>query len=166
MSVITLEPESLSADQFAPFGDVIELSDDFQIINRGTTHKCADLARIDVDAENGKPCVSLYRAKPYDMPITVSMLERHPLSSQLFMPIGGASFLVIVAPPGGRIETSTVRVFLTNGRQGVNYRPGTWHHPVIALVEETEFFVVDRVGAGKNCDVFSFDQQITVIDVI
>ena len=93
------------------------------------------------------------------------MLERHPLSSQLFMPLDDASFLVVVAAKGADvIAPSAVRAFLTNGRQGVNYHAGTWHHPVIALDRGTDFLVVDRAGSGRNCDEFRFDEgaRITV----
>ena len=83
---------------------------------------------------------------PYELPLAIAMLERHPLSSQLFMPLSAAPFLVVVAPPGEHVDRANVRAFVTNGAQGVNYRRGTWHHPVIALENPSEFLVVDRVG--------------------
>jgi ureidoglycolate lyase len=44
-----------------------------------------------------------------------------------------------------------VRAFITNGRQGINYQRGTWHHPLIALGAQSEFLIVDRAGQA-NCD--------------
>ncbi len=41
----------------------------------------------------------------------------------------------------------------TNGRQGVNYRRGVWHHSLIALNAPARFIVIDRGGPGDNCDV-------------
>jgi ureidoglycolate lyase len=49
-----------------------------------------------------------------------------------------------------------LRAFVTDGRQGVNYARGVWHHPVIALGRETDFVVVDRGGPGDNLVEVSF----------
>jgi ureidoglycolate lyase len=84
------------------------------------------------------------------------MLERHPLGSQLFMPLSADPFVVVVAPPAAVPDREAVRAFLTNGRQGVNYRRGAWHHPLIALAAGREFLVIDRGGPGENCDEFHF----------
>jgi ureidoglycolate lyase len=138
---------------------VIEAGNAFDVINSGTTQQYRKLTEIDVSSGGGKAQVSLYRVVPYTLPHTIDMLERHPLSSQLFMPLNAAPFLVVVAPPGERIDRGSVRAFVTNGAQGVNYRRGTWHHPVIALANPSEFLVVDRAGPGANCDEFFFDRE-------
>ncbi|HEU0224695.1 MAG TPA: ureidoglycolate lyase, partial [Steroidobacteraceae bacterium] len=106
-------------------------------------------------ADGGTARVSLYRAEPRRWPLAIAMLERHPLGSQLVMPLSGEPFLVVVAPPGEVPDRQAVRAFLTNGRQGVNYRRGTWHHPLIALAAG-DFLVLDRAGPGPNCDEFHF----------
>jgi ureidoglycolate lyase len=155
-AVRTLVPQALTAEAFAPFGDVVSADGDFELINDGTTRQFADLAAIDVAAEHGPPRISIYRATPYPLPLTIRMLERHPLSSQLFMPLAGQPFLVVVAKAGEDPDAAAVRAFATNGRQGVNYRRGTWHHPLIAIGDAGEFLVIDRAGEGRNCDEFSF----------
>ena len=147
-----LVPQPLTAEAFAPFGDVVEARNRAERINRGTTEYFPDLARIEVEPAGGRPRVSVYRVTPYRLPMSIGMLERHPLGSQLFMPLRGAQFLVVVAPPGDDIDTETVAAFVTDGAQGVNYRRGTWHHPVIALRAASEFLVIDREGPGANCD--------------
>jgi ureidoglycolate lyase len=154
--MITLRPEPLTATAFRPFGDVIEAGDAYELINSGTTKKFADLARIDVAADGGRPCISIYRATPYELPVEIKMLERHPLGSQLFMPLHADPFLVVVAPAGDTIDPSSVRAFVTNGGQGINYRRGTWHHPLIALQDASEFLVIDRLGIGPDCDELRF----------
>lgn len=163
MSARLLVPQPLTAAAFEPFGDVIESAEEFAVINRGTTHQFADLAKIDVTAAEGKPRVSIYCVVPYDLPLPLLMLERHPLGSQLFMPLHGERFLVVVAPRGDRIDPGAVRAFVTSGRQGVNYRPGTWHHPVIALGDLSEFLVLDRAGSGANCDESLLDPDALLL---
>jgi ureidoglycolate lyase len=152
----TLVPQPLTVEAFAPFGDVIEAGSSAETINRGTTQYFPDLARVDVTPESGRPRVSLYRVTPYRLPMSIAMLERHPLGSQMFMPLRGARFVVVVAPRGDRIDPANVSAFVTNGSQGVNYHPGTWHHPVIALSAGSEFLVIDREGPGANCDEHPF----------
>ncbi len=83
------------------------------------------------------------------------MLERHPLSSQAFVPLSAARFLLVVAAPGESVLPGGIRAFVSDGRQGVNYRRGVWHHPVLALDAETDFLVIDRGGEGTNCDEVS-----------
>lgn len=151
-----LVAESLTAGAFAAFGDVVEARGDSGLINSGTTRQFGDLAGIDVVAEGGCPCVSIYRATPYPLPLPIHMLERHPLGSQLFMPLSGERFLVVVAPAATAPERAAVCAFVTNGRQGVNFRRGIWHHPLIALGGAGEFLVIDRAGPGSNCDEFRF----------
>lgn len=163
-SAISLRPEPLAAVGFVAFGDVIESGDAFQLINRGTTRQFEDLAHLDVAADGGRPQVSIYRALPYELPLTVRMLERHPLSSQLFMPLHGEPFLIVVAPAGDQLDPASIRAFVSNGSQGVNYRRGTWHHPVIALRDPSEFLVVDRAGPGSNCDEFFFQAERIVLE--
>ena len=78
----------------------------------------------------------------------------HPLGSQAFMPLHEERFIVVVAPPGDTIAPQDVRAFVTDGRQGVNYRAGTWHAIQSVLEREGEFLVVDRGGDGNNCDEY------------
>jgi ureidoglycolate lyase len=67
------------------------------------------------------------------------------------MPLHSEVFLIVVAPRGNTFDSSSVRAFITNGRQGINYHRGTWHHPLIALSVQSEFLIIDRAG-GANCD--------------
>ena len=159
---IELIPEPLTAEAFRPFGDVIEATDAYELINSGTTQKFADLATIDVSTDGGRPCISIYRATPYKLPLTIKMLERHPLGTQLFMPLQSDPFLIVVAPPGDKVDHTSVRAFITNGRQGVNYHRGTWHHPLIAFGAPGEFMIVDRAGQA-NCDELLLEVQALFI---
>ena len=146
-----LTPEPLTADAFAPFGDVIEASDRAEVmpINYGWTTRFNDLA--DVEVGDGRAIISVFRSKPLE-PLVLKIFERHPLGSQAFMPIQGRPYLVAVAPPG-EFDPARVRVFRAAAHQGVNYAKGTWHHFLLALEAESDFLVVDRDGGpGENLD--------------
>lgn len=148
----TLAIEPLTRDAFAPFGDVIETDGARKIpINLGTTMRFHDLAKIDVADAGGRPLVNLFRGQPRTLPFEVTMLERHPLGSQAFVPLDDKPYLVVVAP-AGELDVSKIRAFVTSGWQGVNYAKGVWHHPLIALRDVSDFIVVDRGGDGHNLD--------------
>lgn len=158
-----LAAEPLTAAAFAPFGDVIDGSGHAPIlINGGMTERFHDLARVDVAAGGGQPLISLFHARPYALPLRVLALERHPLGSQAFVPLDGQAFLVIVAPAGAAPAAGAVRAFLTNGRQGVNYHRGVWHHSLVVFGQPSRFVVVDRGGPGANCDVFTLATALEI----
>jgi ureidoglycolate lyase len=148
MKKLAIAPLTRAA--FKPFGDVIELDGAKQIpINLGTTIRYHDLANIDVEDEGGRPLVNLFRGQPRALPFEVTMLERHPLGSQAFIPLNDKPYLVVVAPAGD-LDEKEIRAFVTRGWQGVNYAKGVWHHPLIALDQVSDFIVVDRGGEGHN----------------
>ena len=143
---LTIEP--LTPEAFAPFGEVIHAEAARKVfpINQGTTTRFHALAKVELDG--GAAAISLARAQPQALPLAIRMLERHPLGSQAFVPLGGVRWLVVVATP----PQDTPRVFLADRGQGVQYRRGCWHHPLIALDAGGDFLIVDRVGAGENCE--------------
>ena len=149
-----LDVQPLSQAAFSTFGEVIESEGHAALpINAGMTDRYDDLAGVDVAQHAGRPLISLFHALPYTLPLQITELERHPLGSQAFIPLDGQSFVVIVAPAGDAPQADAVRAFVTNGRQGVNYRRGVWHHSLIVLGQPSRFAVVDRGGPGPNCDV-------------
>ena len=85
---LTLEP--LSREAFAPFGDVIEISDDNTVIpiNYGLTERHHDLANVDV-GDDGKVIISLFRTQAATLPFRVEVMERHPQGSQAFIALSG-----------------------------------------------------------------------------
>jgi ureidoglycolate lyase len=161
---MNLRPAPLTATAFAPYGDVVETAGrDHYPINAGMAERYSDLANIDVGAEGGRPLVSLCQAKPVRLPVPLRLMERHPLSSQAFIPLSRAPFLIVVAPAGPSPRSDDIRAFISNGRQGINYRAGTWHHPLLALDEATDFLIVDRGGPGTNCDEVPIEERGIVI---
>jgi len=159
----TLRARPLTAEAFRAFGEVIEPDNcaEIRLINNGTTTRFHDIAPVDVAAGGGHALISIFRGKPFALPLRIAMLERHPLGSQAFMPLEGRPYLVVVAPDeGGRPGTPVA--FLASGAQGVSYHRGTWHHPLVALGERSDFLVVDRGGSGDNLVEFMFEQEIEI----
>ncbi|MGA8706472.1 MAG: ureidoglycolate lyase [Steroidobacteraceae bacterium] len=158
MKRIELHPEPLSGSAFAPFGDVIDIAGRAaRWINDGTCERFDDLAQVDVSADGGRPLISIFRAAPRSLPFEIRSLERHPLSSQAFYPLQPQPFLIVVAQEGSGEMAARVRAFVSNGRQGVNFRRNTWHHELLAMHQSSLFLVVDRGGPGENCESIAVD---------
>ncbi len=162
MSNIAVEVKPLTAEAFEHYGDVIHTDGGYLEINQGTCKRFHDLASIDIAENDGRPLLNIFRATPGPSPIEVKLLERHPLSSQAFFPLNDKPYLVLVAAAAEKVEVTALRAFLANGKQGVNYRRGVWHHPLLAIDKETDFIVVDRGGDGENCDEFFFPEDINI----
>ena len=145
----------LNRADFAPFGEVIEVPAQVAgvAMNAGSAERFANLAQIDCADQGGRAVVSWVRAQPNPLPITLRLLERHPLGTQAFIPLGRTPFLVIVASA----PDDQPHAFYARGDQGISYHRGTWHHPLIALERGGDFLVVDRGGDGHNCDEVALD---------
>ncbi|HYE28478.1 MAG TPA: ureidoglycolate lyase [Allosphingosinicella sp.] len=146
-----LTPEPLTAEAFAPFGSVIEASDEAVKldINQGHAIRYDHLAEVDAADGGGVPVISLFRARPL-AELVLRSFERHPLGSQTFVPLSGRPYLVAVAP-AGPFDPTRIRLFRAEPHQGVHYRKGVWHHFLLVLAE-SDFLVIDRAGPGDNCE--------------
>ena len=150
---LRLPVAELTAAAFAPFGQVIECAGRSSLpVNAASSQRFNDLAQLEADAD-GRLALSIFRAKARAFPFTLDTLECHPFGSQAFVPLHGQAFLVVVAsarPDPQRIEASALQVFVSQHGQGVNFRRGVWHHPLLALTDG-DFLVADRLGPGNNC---------------
>lgn len=158
---ITTEP--LTAEAFAPFGEVLEAEGaPDRIINAGMCGRFHDRATLDFGAgTGGRPGISIFKAIPRTLPYSFDLLERHPEGSQAFVPMTADPFLVIVAPDmGGR--PGQPRAFVTSGAQAINFRRGTWHGVLTPLAEPGLFAVIDRIGTTANLEEVILDTPVTV----
>jgi ureidoglycolate lyase len=153
--------EALTAQAFAPFGDVLDCSGPpDRMINAGLCGRYHDRAQLDF--ADGRAGISLFDAVPRALPYAFDLVERHPLGSQAFLPLTGARFLVIVAPDQGGTPGQP-RAFLTTPHQGINLHRGCWHGVLTPLTAPGLFAVVDRIGTGANLQEYRYAQPFTVV---
>ena len=154
-----ITPLPLTPEVFAKYGDVLHVdnAEEVRTINEGHTKRYHRIASPELTASDGKPSINIFRSEPQNLPFTVKLMERHPLSSQAFYPLGPNPYLVVVAPAGD-LDPSSIEVFLAQPDQGVNYHAGTWHHYSLALGSTSDFLVVDRDADDENCDEVMLDE--------
>lgn len=184
-----LKPEPLTAAAFSPFGEVIDLdatalaqNSALQVmaINQGLTKRYHALTTIDTSAAGGKPIVSIFHTQPIALPHQVIEMERHPLGSQAFIPLGEQPYYILCAPLssaplsstppssvspssislGAGVAAADLQLFITNGRQGVNLRKNTWHHYQLVLGTAASYIVIDRSGSGDNLELSEVTGEI------
>ncbi|MEL6784460.1 MAG: ureidoglycolate lyase [Pseudomonadota bacterium] len=163
MSNRTIIVQPLTKEAFAPFGDVIELPGENAFpINKGQCTRHHALSTVEVTGEGAQVGLSLFEGQPYALPHRLDLVERHPLGTQSFQPLGNQPWLVIVCPdengkPGHPLA------FLATAQQGINLHRGTWHGVLTPLYEPATFLVVDRVGEGDNLEEVPLDPPYSVV---
>ena len=153
----TLRPLPLTAQAFAPFGDVLDATGDFRLINAGLCRRHHDRATLDF-GQDARAGISIFQAEPRALPYEFDLIERHPEGSQAFIPMTEHPFLVIVATG----PDTQPQAFLTNGAQGINLHRGTWHGVLTPLSAPGLFAVVDRIGTTANLQEHRLPAPLTV----
>lgn len=149
---------ALTAEAFAPFGSVIDkAATDPRPMNAGMARRFHDLAEIRVAGEEAQVVIGLVEAQAYAMPLSLSLVERHPLGAQAFVPLNAAPFLVVVCPDEGG-KPGRPQAFVTAPGQGVSYAIGTWHGVLTPFGAPQDFVVIDRGGPGVNLEEHVFDE--------
>jgi len=164
MSERRIRPVPLTAERFAPYGDVIEASRAATTgMNEARFERFDDLCHL--DAGGGRLAVSVVCARvPSALPYRVDFVERHPLGTQAFVPLSPCRMIVMVAPAGESVEADELVAFESNGRQGINYHRGVWHMPLIAFDAEQRFLLLDRAAGEPNCDIHTLDEPVLLVD--
>ncbi|GHA17634.1 ureidoglycolate lyase [Devosia pacifica] len=159
----TIEIEALTAEEFAPFGQILSTENATHYpINAGMTERYHDLATVELEGPAARPLISIFRGQPYELPLTLSLMERHPLGSQAFFPLSSRPFLVIVAEDNEG-KPAEPRAFLPKPGEGVNIAINTWHGVLTPLEAESDFLVVDRGGEGTNLEEHLFEQGYMIV---
>ena len=158
-----IKPIKINKNNFSKFGDLISSDNINPIdINSGYAKRYDDLANINTTKNEGTTIVSIFAALKRTFPMNIDMMEKHPLGSQMFMPMKETTFLCFVAPEGDFPEIKKIQSFIIPPRTGINYKPGIWHFPLIST-EDTNFIVVDRKGSGENLIIHHFKNDKVIL---
>lgn len=146
--VLTITPEPVTAEAFAPFGEVISLD--------ATPRLPIDLYS-GVNAIHG-PVVLEADERPEFILFRVGYrggdiryMERHQGMTQTFIPLNGDPFVVAVAAPDAPLvdefpDVSAIRAFLVPGDVSLNLRRGAWHEPPFPTKDGQKFLITSMPG--------------------
>jgi ureidoglycolate lyase len=153
---VEIAARPLTQADYAPYGNVLsaERHDVAAVAaNLGTAQKRNRLAPLVNARPQAEANVSVFRCTPIlERPVQLRLLEKHPLSTQMFVPMNARRYLVVVAAGRDVPDLSTLAAFVAEGRQAITYHPGIWHHPMIALEEIVDFVcVVFDDGTTGDC---------------
>ncbi|WP_424629888.1 ureidoglycolate lyase [Bradyrhizobium sp. SYSU BS000235] len=155
-----IRAEPLTAAGFAAFGTVLEAGDQAgRLVNQGRARRLEGVRAFSHE-QGTAPVVDLYQVDRSELPFKVNCFERHPLSDQLFTPMDCARYLVIVAPDdaNGQPDLSHVSAFVAESTQGICYRIGTWHAPMIALdAPALMTMLMWETKDSRDCEEFWLD---------
>ena len=159
-----VKPIKITRKNFSAYGDLIS-SDDVKAININTGYakRFDNLANINTSMDKGKTIVSIFSALKRTFPMKIEMMEKHPLSSQAFIPMNETTFLSFVAPQGELPEIDKIESFIIPPKTGINYKPGIWHFPLIST-EDINFLVIDRKGKGENLIIHKFEKEKIILN--
>ena len=154
---IRLTPEPVTAEAFAAYGQVLEMP--------ATAGRRDFAARAVNGRADAKPNLALIRVEATALPLTIDTIERHPASSQAFVPLDGGRYLVVVMRenPDGSPDPMHARAFIATQHQAINYNAGTWHAGMTVLDRPTGFcMVIFEDGGPDDCHLRRLEQPIVV----
>ena len=128
MRSVIVEP--LSAEKFAPYGDVLR--------NDGGVRRNFCPASTAPGCGPGDLRLWVSRVDPVPAaPLSIVRLERHPYAAQTFLPLKIGRWLIVVAPSmsDGNPDVRGIKAFVAGPGNGICYRRGTWHHGTTVLDE-------------------------------
>lgn len=166
--VISADHQSKNvASSAANYGTALKIHKVAPIINRYDTCKSGQAASANWNIFRCSAPKHLIDRDVY----TAKVVERHPYSTQTFVPMGQQrdkdSYLVIVAKtdessPQRLPDPKSLRAFVCKGNQSVTYGVGTWHAPMVVidqLVPYIDFAVLihENGVAEEDCQECYFE---------
>ena len=163
MKDLIIRPKPINKENFKKFGDMITTADIKPIeINNGYAKRYDGIANLNTKKNGGDSTISIFSALKRSFPMKIDMMEKHPLGSQAFIPMKETTFLAFVAPQGDKPNLKKVKSFVIPPGIGINYKPGTWHFPLIST-ENMNFLVVDRKGSGNNLVIENLESEKIIL---
>jgi ureidoglycolate lyase len=156
MRTVTIEP--ITDETFAPFGQLMAAPE----AGQKRVELIEELQNL---RDAAKPRLSLAIVAPTALPLVATQMERHPFSSQAFVPYECDSYMVLVAPhhSQGGPDPDGLKAFRVPGNIGINYSADTWHHPLTALERSGRFVVLTFVNGTQSDEEFvSLPQPVLI----
>ena len=153
---VTAQP--LDTASFAPFGEVLG--------NRSENRRQDYALQFATDPVKVRQQLWVNRLPQWrGGPVTIDIMERHPWSAQTFVPMRSGRCLIVVAPAAadGSADLTGLSAFVSDGLQGVTYRPDIWHYTFTSLDGPNEVVVLmGYCEQGGDTVVENISRPVTV----
>jgi ureidoglycolate lyase len=164
---LILAAQALSEQTLQSDGWVLDIEAAFAAqggreINSGTSRRTDLPGVLSLQSHGGQALACVFRAQAQGAQGPWRVLERHQLGSQTFIPMSspvGAPIdrfkpigVLLVASGDDAPDPSTLRALWFHAQQAFTLKPGTWHHPLIAL-QDFDFLVLERVAGEVDCEL-------------
>ncbi len=167
-SARTLVVEPLTVAAFSPFGFVVSAG-----LRAGTSANQGTALRFDFCAElsstrpQARANLAVFRSTQKSLPFALRLFEKHPCSTQTFLPMVCRRYLICVAPTSadGGPDVLSARAFVCGPGQGISYHVDVWHHPIIALDDDADFAMLAwEDGSPQDCVEHPLAEPLLVVD--
>lgn len=152
--------ESANDGNVAAFGALVGVPDATprtSAFYQGAVHLWSPAAPFVSDSDT---CLSIARVFPRDREVT--WMERHFKHTQVFLPLNGAPFVVVLAPPNDRNlpDLDQARALRFDGNAGLQMHVGTWHEFPFAVGDAVDMVVVLRNETNRNLEVMQDGEAV------
>lgn len=165
----SITTSKITQNGFSEFGNIIDTSNptgEGISVNEGRGKRFNYPNIFNHKKDMGDPEISIYQINPSTLPVEITMLEQHPDTSQLFLPITGADYLVVVAPTNseGLPDLSNLKAFIAPHDVGISYHAGVWHLPMMSLEQAGSFAMLMWESGTKNdCIIHNLNEKTTIL---
>ncbi|MEA3486117.1 MAG: ureidoglycolate lyase [Thermodesulfobacteriota bacterium] len=150
---IGIKAQHLSEIDLSPYGQVLDYdSSEQKIYPHDNVIVTPDIGHLEIKTG----VLDLMHLRVTRREFAGTMLERHLLTSQTFIPLLGSCGLFLLAPPedlenkNSLPDLDKVVAVIFDGTKGVNLKVGTWHCSPFALSEMSNYIMVSRAGTLKD----------------
>lgn len=158
----------ITPEAFAPFGDVVRAGlSEGKAANMGTATRCDWAAGLESTRPHARPNLAVFRSLAKTLPFEMTLLEKHPCSTQAFLPMACTRYLVCVAPSraDGTPDLDGLLAFRCDAGTGINYKRDVWHHPILALDGPADFAMLAwEDGSPIDCVEWPLPEPILVTE--
>lgn len=117
------------------------------------------------DDTPGAHAFAILCARPAEGAVHVAALERHPHSTQSFVPIKSGRWLILVAPKmaGGEPDLNGALAFLAGPEDAICIGRDVWHAGLTVFDQPAQFgMIMWKAESGEDGVLFKLDEAVEV----
>ena len=149
--------EEVSKEEFAPYGQIWGREEGEPLEVLETLQFYAYEAKLEPAVEMVETGLLVCNEKSRK----IRYFERHPETSETFIPIEGQCIFVMA--PGNEGEAkpdfNRIKAFYLNGNLGVALPAGNWHWPPIPLGKQVKLLLLRKGSNSDPCDTVALEDM-------